>query len=87
MIQPVAGKPELSRLVVLDLDSGQVLRTMEIEASIEEGTPLVEWLGPERPFIWSMESDGPLMIDLSVDPPQQIRVLPDLFGLNLTLPG
>ena len=86
VIQPVAGKPELSRLVVLDLDSGHVLRSIEIEASIEEGTPLVEWLGPERPFFWSMESDGPLMIDLSVNPPQQIRVLPDLLGLNLAYP-
>jgi hypothetical protein len=86
VIQPVAGKPELSHLVLLDLDSGQVLRSMEIEASTEEQAPLVEWLGPERPFIWSMASDGPLMIDLSANPPQQIHVLPELFELNMVYP-
>ena len=86
VIQTVAGKPELSRLVLLDLDSGNVLYQIEIEASVEVGTPLVEWLGPERPFIWSMESEGPLMIDLSVETPLQVHVLPDLFGLDMTYP-
>jgi hypothetical protein len=83
VLQPIAGKPEFSRLVLLDLDSGQVLRSMEIEASNEGRAPLIEWLGPERPFVWSFGVGGPLMVDLSVDPPKQVRVLPELFGLNL----
>ena len=84
--QPVAGQPELTRLVVLDLDSGEVLRSLEIEASNEGRAPLIEWAGLERPFVWSLGSSGPLMVDLSVDPPRQVRVFPDLFGFNLTYP-
>lgn len=86
VIQPVAGEPDLSRLALLDLDSGDVLRSVEIEASLEGGTPQVEWMGPELAYIWSMATTGPVMVDLAVDPPRQIRVFPKLFGLNLTYP-
>ena len=87
VLQPVAGTPERSRLVVLDLDSGQVLNSLEIVASSDGGsTPLVEWMGPERPFVWSFGTGGPLLVDLSADPPQQVRVLPELFGLDLAYP-
>ena len=48
--QPVAGQPELSRLVWLDLDSGEVTRSMEIAASNEGRAPLIEWAGLRAPI-------------------------------------
>jgi hypothetical protein len=86
VIQPLPDRPGLSRLVLLDLDSGKVLRSLEIDASDEGRAPLVEWLGPERPFVWSFGSGGPLMLDLSVDPPKGVRVFPELFSVALTYP-
>jgi hypothetical protein len=87
VLQPVVGKPERSWLVLLDLDSGQVLRSLEIETGWEEGrAPIVEWMGAEQLFVWGFGTTGPLLVDLSVDPPQQVRVLTELFGLDLTYP-
>ncbi len=37
-------------------------------------------------MIWSFGKDGPLWVDLSADPPRQVRVLPDLFLVDLTYP-
>jgi hypothetical protein len=87
VLQPVAGKPERSWLVLLDLDSGQVLRSLEIETGWEEGrAPIVEWMGPEQLFVWGFGTTGPLLVDLSVDPPRQVRVLPELLGRDLIYP-
>jgi hypothetical protein len=35
--------------------------------------------------VWSFGAGGPLLVDLSADPPRQVRVLPELFGLDLLL--
>lgn len=86
VLQPVEDRPEKSLLVLLNLDSGQVLSSLEIEASREGRAPLLEWMGAERAFVWSFGADGPVLIDLSVEPPQQVYVLPELLGLDLTYP-
>lgn len=86
IIQPVSGQPGRSRLVLIDLESGQALRSLEVEASAEGRGPMVEWLGPERPFVWSLSPSGPLMLNLASDPPGQVQVLAGLFGLGLTYP-
>lgn len=86
VVQPVVGSPEQTRLVLLDWGSGEVLRSLEVEASSEGYAPIVEWINPQRPFIWSFGQGGPLLVDLSVDPPEQVRVLPKLLGLDLAYP-
>jgi hypothetical protein len=86
VLQPVAGKPEMSHLWLLDGASGKVALSLEIEASNEGRAPFMELAGAERLMIWSLGSGGPLLIDLSLDPPKQVRVLPDLFGLDITYP-
>ncbi len=86
VFQQVADKPGLCRLDVVDLVSGQKTRSAEVDAGSQGCALMVEWLGPERPFIWDMGASGPLMLDLSTDPPKQVRVMPDLFSLSLTYP-
>jgi hypothetical protein len=87
VLQPIAGQPEFCRLVLLDLDSGDVLRSLDVEVNSEGRAPLIEWMGAERPFLWSFGAGGPLLMDLSQDPPTQVRVLPELFHLNLEYPN
>jgi hypothetical protein len=87
VLQPIAGQLESCRLVLLDLDSGEVLRSVDSQVSFEGRAPIIEWMGPERPFIWSFGGGGPLLVDFSQDPPAQVRVLPDLFNLNLEYPN
>jgi hypothetical protein len=86
VLQPVPGRPGLSRLVLLDLESGLVTRSLEIEAGNEGRAPFAEWLGPERLMVWSMDAAGPLLVDLSEDQPRQVRVMTELFGLDLVYP-
>jgi hypothetical protein len=71
---------------VVDLDSGRVPHSLEIESSNEGSAPLVEWMGAKRAFVWGFGAGGPLLVDLSVDPPRQVRVLPELFGLDVAYP-
>jgi len=86
VLQPIEGDLEHSHLVLLDLDTGQVLRSLEIEAYSEGMAPLVEWMDSERPFVWGFGTGGPLLVDLSVDPPLQLHAFPDLFGFDLVYP-
>ncbi len=86
VLQQIAGQAGRSRMVLLDLESGQVLRSLEIETSAEGTAPIVEWMGPERPFAWGFGTGGPLLVDLSIDPPRQVHVLPELLGLDLLYP-
>jgi len=84
--QPIADMPELTRLVLLNLDSGEVLRSLEIQASHEWGAPTSEWLGTQRLFVWSMNQSGPLLLDLSQDPPRQVQVFAELYGIDMLYP-
>jgi hypothetical protein len=86
IMQPITEKPELSRLVLLNLDSGEVLRSLEIQSSHEWGAPSSEWLGTQRLFIWSMDQIGPILLDLSQEPPQQVRVFAELYGIDMLYP-
>jgi len=86
VMQPIADEPELSRLVLLNLDSGEVLRSLEIQSSHEWGAPSSEWLGTQRLFIWSMDQIGPILLDLSQEPPQQVRVFAELYGIDMLYP-
>jgi len=86
VMQPIADEPELSRLVLLNLDSGEVLRSLEIHSSHEWGAPSSEWLGTQRLFIWSMDQIGPILLDLSQEPPQQVRVFAELYGIDMLYP-
>ena len=86
IIQPIADTPELIRLVLLNLDSGDVLRSLEIQSNHEWGAAGSEWLGSQRLFIWSMNQSGPLLLDLSQDPPQQVQVFTELYGIEMVYP-
>jgi hypothetical protein len=86
ILQPSAGQPEISRLVLLSLDSGEVLRSLEIKASSEGRGPVSEWIGPQRLFVWSMQPSGPLLLDLSQEPVQQVQVFAELFGIDMLYP-
>jgi hypothetical protein len=63
-----------------------VTRSVEVLVSEEGQAPIVEWQGSDRAFIWSFGDGGPLLVDLSIDPPRQVRVLPELFSLALVYP-
>jgi hypothetical protein len=86
VLQLIPGDSGTSRLVILDLNSGEVMRSLVIEASEEGRAPIVEWMGPEHPFAWGFGAGGPLLVDLSGDPPRQVHVLPELLGLDLAYP-
>lgn len=86
VLQPIQDAPDRTLLSLLDLDTGQMLRSLEIETGNEGSAPFIEWMGPDRPFVWGFGAAGPLLVDLSVDPPSQVRVLPELLGRDLIYP-
>jgi hypothetical protein len=86
ILQPSAEQPEISHLVLLSLDSGEVLRSLEIKASNEGRGPISEWLGPQQLFVWAMEPSGPLLLDLSQEPVQPVPVFAELFGIDMLYP-
>jgi hypothetical protein len=87
ILQPSAEQPEISRLVLLSLDSGEMLRSLEIKASYEGRGPISEWLGPQRLFVWSMQPSGPLLLDLSQEPVQPVQVFAEFFGIDMLYPN
>ncbi len=86
VIQQVPGDAGLSRITLVDLNSGEVVQ--QVEAAGRNGTDPMhsEWMGPDHLLVWAMDSAGPLMIDFSAEPASQVRVLPELMGLNLAYP-
>jgi hypothetical protein len=86
VLQPIQNEPDRTRLTLLDLDSGQILRSFEVETGNEDRAPIIERIGPERLFVWGFGTGGPLLVDLSVEPARQERVLPELFGHELDYP-
>lgn len=86
ILQPITDKPDFSRLVLLNLENGELSRDFEIQVQNEGRAPLSEWVGAQRLFVWSYEPAGPLLVDLSQEPPQLVRVIPELFGIDMVYP-
>jgi hypothetical protein len=87
IIQPdYSAYGERSVLFVLEVESGQVARTVEIPYGEEFGTPIIEWLREDALFVWAFGDTGPLLVDLAPGEPQITPVLSGLFGLENPYP-
>jgi hypothetical protein len=87
IIQPDPGAyGERSILFVLDPETGQVLRNVQIPYGEEFGTPIIEWLREDAIFVWAFGEAGPLLVDLAAAEPEITPVLPGLFGLEIRYP-
>jgi hypothetical protein len=86
ILQPISGDQDHSRLSLLDLENGRVLRSLILEAGSKDQAPLAEWMGSNQLFVWPFQSKGPLLVDLAVDPPAQTQVISELLGLDLAYP-
>jgi hypothetical protein len=84
--QPGTGDPPgQGRLTLLDAGSGEVLRTVELPPYSE--MLMLQWLRDDTLYMYTFSENSPTLVDLSESEPQIIKVLPELFGLNLDYPG
>jgi hypothetical protein len=77
---------ERSILHVFEVETGQVVRTVEIPYGEEFNTPIIEWLLEDTIYVWAFGEAGPLLVDFSREDPVITAVLPGLFGLDLAYP-
>jgi Tol biopolymer transport system component len=83
--QPGTGDPPgQGQLTLLDAGSGEVLRTVELPPYSE--MLLLQWLRDDTLYMYTFSENSPTLVDLSESEPQIIKVLPELFGLNLVYP-
>jgi hypothetical protein len=85
--QPAPGdQPTGGRITLLDAESGELFRTIELPAGGE--VSLLDWLLDETIYVWifSETGTGPVLVDLAGSEPRVITVLPELFGLDLVYP-
>jgi hypothetical protein len=83
--QPGTGDPPgQGQLTLLDAGSGEVLRTVELPAYPE--MPMLQWLRDDTLYMYTFSENSPTLLDLSESEPQLIKVLPELFGLDLVYP-
>ena len=83
--QPGTGDPPgPAQLTLLDAASGETLRTVELPPYPQ--MPMLLWLLDDTLYMYTFSENSPTLVDLSGSEPQIIKVLPELFGLNLAYP-
>lgn len=83
--QPGTGDPPgQGQLTLLDAGSEEVLRTVELPPYTE--MLMLQWLLDDTLYMYTFSENSPTLVDLSESEPQIIKVLPELFGLNLVYP-
>jgi hypothetical protein len=83
--QPGTGDPPgQGKLTLLDAGSEEILRTVELPAYPE--MPVLQWLSNDTLYMYTFSENSPTLVNLSESEPKLIKVLPELFGLNLVYP-
>lgn len=75
---------EGSTLYLVDGDSGEVSRSLSLEAASRQSAPGVEWLSSQELLL--MSSGVLRILDLGSDPPVSRDVIGDILGLDLDFP-
>jgi hypothetical protein len=71
-------------ITLLEASSGTVVSTIELAPGGE--VALMDWFREDTIYVWAFFEKGPLLVDLAGAEPRVVRVLPELFGLDLVYP-
>jgi hypothetical protein len=70
----------------VNAQTGQVERTVELECTHGRSAPRLDWLISDRLVIWGGSDSGPVQVTLGPGEPQVIRIIPEIFGLDIVYP-
>lgn len=73
-------------LTIVAVDSGQIIRGIQLPGDSEPGPPVTEWLLEDKLFVWDFSPAGPLLVDLAEEPPKIVPVRDELLGLEIAIP-
>lgn len=86
ILQPVSQEPAVTRLALVNLDSGTVQQEIYLDTGDAMGRVSAEWLGADTLMVWALDPSGPIAVDFSGEAPKLTRVIPEWLGLDIVYP-
>jgi hypothetical protein len=75
-----------STVYLVNVQTGQVEQTIELDFAGEGSAPHPEWLVSDQLVIWVGSDSGPVQITLGPGTPQIVPIIPEIFGLDIKYP-